>query len=411
VYYEYLCNNRKAGTYTDIAYTSQKEGDFEFIKTRYGTIITDHTGGKVDRLEIPRNLGGMAVKGIVHEAFYNKDISSVQLPNGLTFIGGVNAFSSNKLTSVNIPNSVIYIGDYAFSDNQLSSVVIGNNVSCINQGAFFNNPLTNITIPDSVNYIGHGTFEKNQLTSVIIGNGVTSIEADAFLNNQLTSVTIPNSVVFIGSRAFRGSKLTSVTIGNDVTLTDGDFPSFDNSFNGVYHDNRKRAGTYLYSASDYYWSMAVPPVHNDDDFEIDGKETFRNYPGIITKYTGSDIWITIPSQIGGIPIKGIGPGAFDKKNLRSVTIPDSVIYIGWGAFQDNKLMSVIIPDSVTDIGEEAFRNNYLKSITIGGDLYLPDGIHFQAFSQSFINFYRDNGRKAGTYVVVEGKGWERVIEE
>jgi hypothetical protein len=411
-YYEYLCNDRKAGTYNEVTYASPKEGDFEFIQTRYGTIITGHIGGKVDRLEIPRQLGEMAVKGIIREAFSYNDISSVQLPDGLIFIGGISAFSNNKLTSVTIPDSVIYIGDYAFSGNQLTSVDIGKNVSSINKGAFFNNPLTNITIPDSVTYIGDGAFEGNQLTSVTIPNGVTSIGINVFLNNQLTVVVIPDSVVSIDSGAFGGNKLTSVTIGGDVKLSGGDTPSFDRRFDNTYNDNRKRAGSYIYN--DYYWSMTVPPVNNENDFEIDGRGEIIHYTGTITKYTGSDIFITIPSQIGGIPIRAIGISVFVKKELISVTIPEGVVYIGPGAFRDNKLTSIIIPDSVIDIDASAFDKNPLRKITIGSDVWMTADRSWPSINTHFIAAYRANGEKAGTYVEVwEGgmyKGWKYVDE-
>jgi hypothetical protein len=368
VHYEYFCNNRKAGIYTEMAYTSQKEGIFEFIKTKYGSIITGYSGGKVDELEIPQQLGGMAVKGVIHGTFYKNDISHVQFPDRLTFIGGVNSFSSNKLTSITIPDSVIYIGDYAFSDNQLDSVDIGKNVSSINKGAFFNNSLTNITIPDSVTYIGDGAFEGNQLTSVTIPNGVTSIGINVFLNNQLTVVVIPDSVTSIASGAFYNNQLSRITISGNVELTRSSRGSFTQGFDDFYNRNKRRSGTYAYS--DNQWSLAVPAFVTDEkDFTTDGK-------GTITRYNGQDTLVVIPVSIGSVRVDAIGRYAFTEKKLASVTIPDSVISIGGYAFGFNQIISVTIPDSAAFIGEYAFYQNKLANITIPGSVKSIDPFAF-----------------------------------
>ncbi len=67
-------------------------------------------------------------------------------------------------------------------------------------------------------------------------------------------------------------------------------------------------------------------------------------------------------------MKGGGPtgptGSFSRKDLTSVTIPDSVTTIEFSAFSDNQLTSVTIPDSVTTIGYAAFSDNQLTSVTI-----------------------------------------------
>ncbi len=76
----------------------------------------------------------------------------------------------------------------------------------------------------------------------------------------------------------------------------------------------------------------------------------------ITKYTGTDTELTIPSKIDGKPVTSIGDYAFAYLPiLSSITIPDSVINIGDEAFCGcRSLASITIPDSVTSIGEGAF---------------------------------------------------------
>ena len=76
----------------------------------------------------------------------------------------------------------------------------------------------------------------------------------------------------------------------------------------------------------------------------------------ITGYTGPGGAVSIPSAINGLPVTGIGSGAFTYfTTFTSVTIPSSVTRIGDRAFYGcSSLASVTIPGSVTSIGVKAF---------------------------------------------------------
>ena len=153
-----------------------------------------------------------SVTTIEDAAFANNQLTSVIIPNTVTYLSG---FDDNQLTSITIPDSVTTIGNSAFSGNQLTSITIPDSVTTIGNSAFSGNQLTSITIPDSVTTIGISAFANNQLTSVIIPNTVTYLSG--FDDNQLTSITIPDSVTTIGNSAFSGNQLTSITIPDSVT--------------------------------------------------------------------------------------------------------------------------------------------------------------------------------------------------
>ena len=115
------------------------------------------------------------------------EVTSVNIPNGVTSIGNSAFFNCQSLASITIPDSVINIGDYAFANCQ---------------------SLASITIPDSVTSIEEELFGNCiSLASVTIGNGVTSIGNHVFAQcKSLASVTIGNGVTSIGNGVFAQCK-------------------------------------------------------------------------------------------------------------------------------------------------------------------------------------------------------------
>jgi len=177
--------------------------------------ITGYTGNE-KYLTIPPTANGMPIVAIAKEAFRNKGLINVTIPDSVITIGE-NAFSNNKLIKVIIGSGVTTIGDRAFANNQLTGVVIPDSVTTIGESAFFNNP---------------------QLSSLTVGSKVTNIGKFAFSDAILTSLVLPNTVINIGEKAFSGSKLISITIGANVKLERESFvDSFVTAYTGV-------AGTY-----------------------------------------------------------------------------------------------------------------------------------------------------------------------
>lgn len=129
--------------------------------------------------------------------YYNANLKSIILPNGVTSIGQYAFNYCDKLIHVTIPNSVTTIGRSAFSEcTLLDSVILSENLTLINDYLFYNvRGLDNINIP----------------------NGVTSIGKYAFYTCPLKIITIPNSVESIGDYAFQsGGMATYIVIGNGV---------------------------------------------------------------------------------------------------------------------------------------------------------------------------------------------------
>lgn len=75
----------------------------------------------------------------------------------------------------------------------------------------------------------------------------------------------------------------------------------------------------------------------------------------IAKYSGDAAEVSIPAELDGYPVTGIGEMAFDRlDNLRVIHIPEGIIRIGDKAFYGCDLTSVTIPDSVAYVGVNPF---------------------------------------------------------
>jgi len=129
---------------------AQQATDFLWEMDDFGNPgITGYVGTSKD-VVIPRAINDMLVTGIGDEAFKDKQLTSVTIPDSITHIGN-NAFSGNLLTDIVIPDSVIAIADGAFAFNRL---------------------LTHITIPQSVEVLGSFVFQETPIISITIGEGV-----------------------------------------------------------------------------------------------------------------------------------------------------------------------------------------------------------------------------------------------
>lgn len=68
--------------------------------------------------------------------------------------------------------------------------------------------------------------------------------------------------------------------------------------------------------------------------------------------------ITLPTEVNGRDIVGIGKNAFKAKSaIKSVTVPSTYKYVSDFAFYDcDSLTTIVLPDTLEAIGEGAFRN-------------------------------------------------------
>ena len=197
---------------------------------------------------IPSIINGVTIKKIGDNAFKDKGLTQISIPEGITSIGS-SAFEGNQLTSVTIPDSVTTIADNAFNNNKNNiEIFINTPSSCftvdesnpskiagytcenkiisipreingvtiteIGVDAFKSKNLVGVTIPNSIKKIWYTAFNENQLTNLVIKDGIESIEAGAFAENQLTVVEIPSSITSISQTAFSANQTEMKVIIN-----------------------------------------------------------------------------------------------------------------------------------------------------------------------------------------------------
>ena len=291
-------------------------------------------------------------KSIAARAFYEcEDLTSVIIPNTITYLPEYAFAYCNGLTNLDIPNSVTSIGYRTFDDcTSLTSVVIPNSVSIIGKEAFdYCTSLTSITIGNSVTSIGKSAFSwcsnltkvnitdlaawckisfanyaanpvsysehlylnDALLTDLVIPDSITSIGKLAFYCcTDITNLTIPNSVTSIGYRAFYYCKKMS-TINFPASLRSIDEYAFSScsSIEDIYYDgmpiNWKAIDIKDDNDSLYYgvtMHYVIPEHEHTFDSGVVTKEATCSEKGIKTftcSYCGTEKTEDIPKNQNG----------------------------------------------------------------------------------------------------------------
>ena len=241
---------------------------------------------------------------------------------------GDSAFKSfsprSNVSSVFIPATVTSIGRFAFRCCKFLATVTfaeGSQLKSIGVSAFSGttpaHPIfTQIQIPDSVESIGTNTFHFcTNLSSIRLPSNLEVLNAGMFSYcTALSDVFLPVSLTEIQSGIFSGCyNLTNIHYDGSMAQW-----SQINTSNGFLEDSHPSLVT------DDYTAQFISVM--DDAYPPQKTVT-------ITKYTGTESTVILPSKISSWPVTKIGEDAFqDNTTITSVTIPASVTEIGSNAF-------------------------------------------------------------------------------
>ena len=340
---------------------------------------------------------GNSLRSIDQLCFYSsRKLTTVNLPDSITFIGHAAFQFCTSLTSIVLPSSLRHLRDGAFSGcTGLTSVVLSDSTTDYGDGYTFAGctSLTSINFPSSLAKIP-GSFLENcaSLTSVAIPNSVTAIQDYSFKNcTNLTNITLPMSIKSIGLSAFSGcTLLNGIYFASNTTI-----PTIgSNAFSGIsasavaYYNLgvlNPPTTTQGFSSVSTDWSSRITTTVNGS--VVTATDLFDNIVysyNVVTSGTGTASvtgFITpivnnssiLPAfTLSGIVyiVTNIGNNAFNGWTGSQISIPDSIISIGNNCFKDcTNIFGLYIPDSVFSIGNNAFQGcTGLKQITLSVEL-------------------------------------------
>lgn len=309
----------------------------------------------------------------------DQEITTLEIPSGITSIGDGVFFYSNSLTNLTLSSRVSSIGISAFSycnnlknvryniyDDLATYIQKGHPAFYVNCGIKYywnNQEITTLEIPSSVTSIGnHAFYNCSGLTSVDIPSNVTSIGDWAFYGCRgLTSVDLPSSITKMGDFVFNEcERLTSVNLPSGITAI----------------------GTRAFA-----WCTSLKSINLPSGITTIGKGAFSGCSSL----QGIDF----PSGI-----TSIGDNAFEYcSGLQNINLPSGISSIGDYAFWNcSNLMNVTLSSNITSMGKSAFDGcNSLKNLAISNNVTSIKDICF--------NLSTDNLELESVYVA-----WQNPIE-
>ena len=386
---------------------------------------------------------------IGHYAFYNcEGLEKIVIPNSVKEIGGEAFSGCYNLAELVLPESITDISVSAIRDTALykneknwtdGAFYLSNILLAVDQekiGESFTvksgtksiasevfsscSGLKKVTLPDSVKKIGYAAFAWcDNLTEIELGSGLTEIGNRAFDGCvSMKKINIPDTVTKIGDEAFSGCiLLNSVKMSNNVkeigddtfynctslqsislpsTLTSLGYNTFYNCT--MLEEITLSAGIEGIRASTFEGTAAYDNGWEDGILYISGYVVDSNPEkvngDIVIKNGTTDICygafydcdnmksVSIPDSVVNINneafsycdylssvkmsanVKKIGDSAFYSTDIKTIDLGNKLEYIGSGAFCYTELTSVSVPASVKEIGENAFYIYCLKEITV-----------------------------------------------
>ncbi|MBR1987596.1 MAG: leucine-rich repeat protein [Clostridia bacterium] len=348
----------------------------------------------------------------------NEYLKSVHIPASVTHIGSSAFYYCKNLTTVTFAegSQLKTLGGFAFSNCNISSIDLPEGLTNIPSWIFECCPISSIHIPASVKVIEVTAFAENniELETVTFAEGsqLERIGGGAFSNCvNLKNVVLPASVNYIGNGAFSYGGMNEN--GMSVTLTNKEGWQYSDDYEETWH--WVLDGTH----SDVEDFMCENPMYfyrRVDEENTRGVKYTLSEDGTYYIVSGAESGVTdvmIRDSLDGLPVKEIKTNAFAyNSTIKNLIIPANVTIINETAFyactalksvefEDGSLLTTIdrgafqnctalaeftISEKVTTFGNNAFLGcTSLKKIINNSDIYIAPGSQ----SNGRIAFYAD----------------------
>lgn len=275
-----------------------------------------------------------------------RPVETYEVLDGCTVIGKKAAKGRQSLCAVRLPSTLERIFPYAFAHSGLEAVELPKGLESIGERAFFH---------------------CSELREVILNEGLIRIDDAAFAESSLEGLIIPASLEHLG---------TSVTLKTAVTY-EGPQATYGISEASPHLFYDGHGGVYRRGEDGIHFIQLV-------DSQRKAYEVFAGTK-VIDAYSFA-FHDFIESVVLPEGVERIEPSAFRVcRRLKSVELPESLVFIGKEAFIDTVLESLRIPTSLETVDEDAL-------VTAGahhsGE---PFSLHHLEVSPENEHFYCESG--------------------
>lgn len=290
--------------------------------------------------------GNLVIPGTVNDGRADFKVISI----------AANAFDYNRqITSVTIPDGIETIGNWAFTGcMNLNSAIIGNSVASIGEFAFNDCSLSSVTIPASVSYIGKDAFGSIMKSPCL--REVNTESLDAWMNIKFQTNTA-NPIYYAGKLLLNGELIKDLVIPEGVeTINANAFYNCQSLESVKFPTTIKRVDTGAFASCDNLKRYEFESLSNYLGIEyasVEDKLPLINSGRI---YIGGNVCDMFEVLVWPENLKRVPPFALaGEKTLKGVVLPDGIEEIGEMAFYHcSGLSEINIPASVETIGVKAF---------------------------------------------------------
>ena len=348
----------------------------------------------------------------------DQEITTLEIPSGITSIGDGVFFNSNGLTNLTLSSRVSSIGISAFSycsnlkdvryyiyDDLATYIQKGHPAFYVGCGIKYywnNQEISTLEIPSSVTKIGDYAFHRcSGLTTLNLPSNVTSIGYRAFSEcSDLTSVDLPSSITNIGDYVFfYCENLSKVNLPSEITaISNGAFGGCSSLKNIELPAGITSIGNNAFTGCSNLQNINLPSgITTIGDYAFVGCSNLTN--------------VILPSAL-----TSIGNIAFANcSNLANVTLSSNITSIGSSAFQDcSSLKNLTISKEVTSIKDIALNNSYnwleLESVYVAWENPIEAGSFFNRIKISNCTLYVPQGTKEAYANADVWKDFGNIIE-